>query len=988
VLLVSRRGQALLAADCGIGVPDVDGRPAWGADVLIDGDLNPAALLIDAVGVARTVTRRSVSLAEAGAGLGGVMALTGVGRSAAPRALLGVNGAATIARAVGAWSAHELTGRPTAPPLSRQPWHALPLAIVLAELDATLDGLDSRGARRRRRVDVEMRSPQPSLARAFVEELANPLTPVLAGAAVLSASVGSLVDAGLVAGVTVASALLGGVQRLVTDRAVASLLAQSATVARVRRDGEAVTLPADLLVPGDIVVLVAGDVVPADGRILESAGLEVDESALTGESVPVAKGPGAVVASVLAERTSMVYEGTTVAAGRGRAVVVATGVSTEAGRSMASSRAAAPRRGGVESRLGQITNVTVPIALGSAVAVVAATLLRRRPLQESVSAGVGLAVAAVPEGLPFLVSAAQLAAARRLSRRGALVRNPRTVEALGRVDVLCFDKTGTLTGGHIALAAVSDGAALAPAGRLGSAHRLVLAAGLRATPAGPAEEPFAHLTDQAVSDGAALAGVARGEGAAGWHFVDALPFEPTRSYHAALGVDRSGWLLSVKGAPELVLPRCTRRRTAGGPVPLGADVRRRLLRQLGELTSRGHRVLAVAERRPPAGPDDGPAGRRHLTEADVEDLAFVGFLALADPVRRTAAPALAQLRGSRVQIMMITGDHPGTAQAIADELDLVDGRRVVTGAELDDLDEAALDRLLPQVAVIARGTPAHKVRVVEAFQRMGRAVAMTGDGANDAPAIRLADVGIALGRRGTPAARAAADVVVTDDRLETIVAALVEGRALWGSVREALGILVGGNLGEIAFTVLAAAVSGQSPLTARQLLLVNLLTDLVPALAVALRAPAASPEELLAEGPEASLGAALTSDIVQRAAATAFGAAAGWGAARLTGRCGSRSRTIALASLVGSQLVQTGLVGWRSPLVVASSVASAAVLVGVVQTPGVSQFFGCTPLGPVGWALAAGAAGSSSLAAAAVPLVAPRVTWVAGKAGRLRHPDR
>jgi magnesium-transporting ATPase (P-type) len=238
---------------------------------------------------------------------------------------------------------------------------------------------------------------------------------------------------------------------------------------------------------------------------------------------------------------------------------------------------------------------------------------------------------------------------------------------------------------------------------------------------------------------------------------------------------------------------------------------------------------------------------------------------------------------------------------------------------------------------------------------------MTGDGANDAPAIRLADVGIALGRRATPAARAAADLVVTDDRLETIISALVEGRGMWASVREALGILVGGNLGEIGFTVLGSALTGQSPLSARQLLLVNLLTDMAPAMAIALRPPAAAAVgTLLAEGPETSLGAALTHDITQRAVTTAGAATAAWTAARLTGRAG-RARTVALAALVGSQLGQTVAVGGASPAVIASSVGSAAALAAVIQTPGLSQFFGCTPLGPVGWGIAGAAAAAATV---------------------------
>jgi magnesium-transporting ATPase (P-type) len=314
---------------------------------------------------------------------------------------------------------------------------------------------------------------------------------------------------------------------------------------------------------------------------------------------------------------------------------------------------------------------------------------------------------------------------------------------------------------------------------------------------------------------------------------------------------------------------------------------------------------------------------------------------------------------------MITGDHPSTARTIAERLDVLNGGEVITGPQLDALDDTELAAVLPKVSVVARSTPAHKVRVVKAFQALNRTVAMTGDGANDAPAIRLAEVGIAVGLRATPAARAAADLVLTDDRLETIIAALVEGRGMWASVRKALGILVGGNLGEIGFTVLGATLTGRSPLSARQLLLVNLLTDLAPAMAIALRPP--DPGEtsaLLTEGPEASLGAALTRDITQRAITTAGAATAAWMVARPTGRA-VRARTIALAALVGSQLGQTLAVGGADRAVIASSIGSAAVLVGVIETPGVSQFFGCTPLGPVGWGIAGFAAGAATFAARA-----------------------
>jgi cation-transporting ATPase I len=964
VLLVSRQAQALGNADCGIGVDTSDGVPPWGAHVLVGKNLETAALLIDAVETARTVSRRGVQLAEAGSAIGAVTTVVGPPRGAARRALLAVNGAAALSLLQGAWATAGLIRRPLSPPVSSTPWHLLSTEKVLSILDTDAEGLSTREVRRRYRPDVQVNPAPASLARAFAEELANPLTPILAGGAALSAAIGSVVDAGIVAGASTLGAVVGGIQRTVTDRAVADLLAHTAVFTTARRDGQTVRLRADQLVPGDVVLLGANDVVPADCRLLEVSGLEMDESSLTGESFPVVKDTAPVVASVVADRTSMVYEGTTVAAGRGIAVVVATGAGTEAGRSMVTAQQAAPVSG-VETRLAQITRTTLPIALGSAGAVMAAGLLRGRPMRRTVGAGVGLAVASVPEGLPFLVSAAQLAAARRLSRQGALVRNARTIEALGRVDVLCFDKTGTLTQGKIRLAVVSDGETSSPVGGLDERARAVVAAGLRATPTPLPGQKLAHLTDRAVRYGAEDLAITADRYAPGWRQRTVLPFEPSRGYHATVATTDDGPLLSVKGAPEILLPRCVTWRTDRGEQPLNQRTRRGLRTELRRLTGHGYRVLAVAEGRPPHTDE--------VTDDDVGGLSFLGYLALTDPVRASAGTSLEELRTAGAQIVMITGDHPSTAEAIADELGILNGHQVVAGADIDRLDDEALADLVPKIAVVARSTPTHKVRVVRAFQRRGRTVAMTGDGANDAPAIRLADVGIALGRRGTPAARAAADLVVTDDRLETIIAALVEGRAMWKAVREALAILVGGNIGEIGFTVLGAALTGISPLNARQLLLVNLLTDLAPALAIALRKPdPADSQALLSEGPETSLGSALTREIALRAAATTAGATAGWLAARLTGR-EQRARTVALAALVGTQLGQTLLVGRRSPAVLAASIGSATVLAGIVQTPGVSQFFGCTPLGPIGWGIAVTAATSATLGAAVFPTVLRRL---------------
>jgi len=957
VLLVSRQRRALAAADVGVGLVSSTGRPAWGAGLLAGDSMPAVALLMHAVRVAHGVSHRSVQLSEAGTALGAAVALGGAGPAAA-RSLLAVNSAGAIALASGAWSVSELAGRPTTAPEQRSPWHAMPADLVLDRLHSRAGGLHGHEAHDRWQPDTRQ-PPEPSLARAFVAELANPLTPILGGGAVLSASIGEVADAIIVSAVCGLSALMSSVQRVYTERSMARLLQVSAVTARVLRDGAECSLPASGLVTGDVVLVGAGDVVPADCRLLETEALQVDESSLTGESVPVDKTAQPVIAAAIADRRSMLYEGTTVAAGRATAVVVATGSATEAGRSMAALSAAAPVTG-VEARLTQITRTTLPLALGSAGAVVAAGWLRGHPARDTIGAAVGLAVASVPEGLPFLVTAAQLASARRLARHGTLVRNPRTIEALGRVDVLCFDKTGTLTQGRMAVAAVSDGAAVKRLDAVTDAHRRVLAAALRASPPARAGRKAEHLTDQAVADGAAAAGARREDGYRGWRQLNALPFEPSRAYHATLASTGAGLLLSVKGAPEVVLPQCTRWRDRS----IKPRDRHRFSTQLDKLTDQGYRVLAIAE--------NYVAKGYRLDE--LTGLSLAGFVAFGDPVRATAGVSVRELRDAGVHVIMITGDHPATARVIATELDVLNGGAIISGTELDRLDDAALARALAGATVIARCTPEHKSRVVRALQSLGRVVAMTGDGANDAAAIRMADIGIALGRRGTPAARAAADLVVGDDRLETIISAVVEGRAMWRSVRQAIGILVGGNVGEIGYTLFGALLTGRSPLSARQLLLVNLLTDLVPALTVALRTP--PPEtvgRLLAEGPDTSLGSALTEEIAIRAAATGAAASGAWLAARMTGT-GARARTVGLAAVVGAELGQTMLVGGRSPAVAAACVISLGVLVAVVQTPGVSQFFGCRPIGPGGWAIAGISALAATLGSAWLPPLGRAVT--------------
>jgi cation-transporting ATPase I len=935
LLISSRGGAALAAADVGVGVLGRNGHPPWGAHILCGPGLAEAHSLVDALPPAREASARAARVAEVGSVAGALLAATGTPRNAARRAQLAVDLAALSALVTGTWAGLAVKHRPAVVPVDRTPWHAWPAQAVLDRLDSTRSGLPEAEAVRRRALVPGGEPSPPGLARVTAEELDNPLTPALAAGAGVSAVVGSVTDAALIGSVLGVNALMSGVQRVGADRALKRLVDLSAVRVRLRRPGreEEVTATAEELVPGDVVMLGAGDAVPADLRILTADDLEVDESSLTGESQLVTKSARPSVSKSVADRTSMLYEGSVVAAGTVTGVVVATGDRTEIGRTAHLMDGRRP--GGVESRLRSLTAMTLPVAFGAGAGLFLSDLLRGRTMAQALGPAVSLAVAAVPEGLPFVATAAELATARRMSRRGALVRDPSTIEALGRIDILCFDKTGTLTEGRLSLRMVSDGEASLPVGDRSPKAKTIVAAALRASPE-QTRTRLPHPTDRAIIRGARALRVTGAEGLGAWDRVDELPFEPARGYHAVLGRTPKGQVLSVKGAPEVVLERCEGWTREEGTVAFDGELREKAEQEVDRLARMGYRVLAVAERK--------ASGRQDLDEARIDRLNLLGLVCIADPVRPTAAEAVTRLRRAGVDVMMITGDHPTTAEAIAAELKLLNGGRIMTGAELDALADDALAGALDGVTVCARVSPEQKARVVRGLREAGRVVAVTGDGANDAPAIRLADVGIALGERATPAARETADVVVTDDRIETITDAIADCRAMWRSTRDALAVLLGGNLGEIAFTVLTGLVSGSSPLNVRQLLLVNLLTDMLPAVALAARPPSGvTREELLQEG----------------AAVTA------WTLGRMSGTR-EQAGTVALVALVGTQLGQTLVAGGRDPMVLVSSLASMGALAAIVQVPGLSHFFGSRPLMPHGWLIALGCAGAFAAGAVLV----------------------
>ncbi len=945
-LVAKGDSPGLPIADLGVGLYRAGEPTPWGAHILCPDDLAEVRLLLRACTRAREVSKQSVNIALGAAAFGALVSAGGLLPLTARRVVFVVNTATLMSMANGLRGSIAIRRLALPPSRDPTPWHALDADGVLGRLSSMRHGLTQRQADLRRAPTQFGPTRLRELAEAITDELFNPLAPLLAAGAGLSAAVGSISDAVMVGGVVGFNALMGGAQRFATERKLRVLSRSERRRATVRRDGDLDTIDAGALVPGDVILLSAGDVVPADCRILEATLLEIDASSLTGESLPVKKFAAPSFEAQAADRSSMVYEGTTVVGGQAAAVVVAVGAHTEARRGAAGAKGT---RGsaGVERRLRGLMSLTGPVALAAGVGVVGGGLLRGKKLEDLVGSGVSLAVASVPEGLPLLATAAQLAASERLSRRHALVRNARALEALGRVDVVCLDKTGTITEGALSLSVVFDGEVVASVESLDRSHRLVLAAGLRATLARDGAIVPADPTDEALALGARQAGVDAAYGCVAWRRTSELSLALARSYHAVLGRGDEGTRLSVKGAPEVLLLQCTRV-VRGGSVEVLDDVGRLgLFTTATQLAAQGLRVLAVADR--------ATAADAALDPGMVVDLTFRGFVAFRDPIRASASTAVAALRKAGVETVMITGDHSSTAEAIARELDLLGDRSIVTGAELAGLSDAELDARVARVAVFARVTPSQKVRIVRALQRAGRVVAMAGDGANDAAAIRLADAGIAIGEGSTQAARAAADIVVTDGRIETIVDAIAEGRAMWASVRDAVSILVGGNLGEIGFTLLAGLLDGSPPLHARQLLLVNLFTDIAPAMAIALKPPVvASFESLARETPDAALGAPLNRQIATRALVTTLGAGSAWAVGRILGSR-EKARTIGLAALVGTQLGQTVTSGEFSRPVVLTTVVSAGALALLISTPGVSHFFGCRPLGPIAWSTAIGA---------------------------------
>jgi P-type Ca2+ transporter type 2C len=763
----------------------------------------------------------------------------------------------------------------------RPAWHALPPAAVAERLATDpVRGLAGAEADRRRAElgdnALHERPPEPwwsKLLRPFRELMVV----ILLVAAVIAAALGDWADAAAIVGIVLVNALIGLFQEERAQAALAALQRLAAPLAKVTRDGRACAIPACEVVVGDRIELEAGDAVPADARLLESFSLSLQEAALTGESTTVDKHAAAVVAAdaPLGDRTTMVHAGTVVAAGHAVAVVVATGMQTELGR-IAGLLESAPRETTpLQRRLTELGRVLVAVCLAVVAVIFGLETWRHGGLgamwadgtfTEVLLRAVSLAVAAVPEGLPAVVTVVLAIGLQRMAARNALVRRLPSVETLGSVTVICSDKTGTLTRNEMTVREVVTaggrwhvtGAGYAPQGEFwrGSAAGGQPAAGptrvadepdlerllevaarcnnaeVRPGGDGAAWQVVGDPTEGALVVAALKGGISRNEPAE--PVVFEIPFDSDRKRMSVVVKLADGRrMLETKGATEAVLPCCVAERLAGADVPLTDARRREILAAAEGLASGALRVLSLACR---------PLEPGEMVEQDhasaERGLVHVGLVGLIDPPRDEVKRAVEQCRTAGIRPVMITGDHPATALAIARELGLADGAgRAVTGAELDRLDQRALVAESAGIAVYARVSAEHKLRVVEALEEAGAVVAMTGDGVNDAPAVKAAEIGIAMGIAGTDVTKEASDMVLTDDNFASIVAAVEEGRGIYDNIQKFIHYLLSCNAGEVLVMFVAALAGWPAPLAAIQILWLNLVTDGLPALALGLEPP-------------------------------------------------------------------------------------------------------------------------------------------------------
>jgi P-type Ca2+ transporter type 2C len=729
-------------------------------------------------------------------------------------------------------------------------WHSLEVDEAAAWLETSpAAGLSGRESAKRL---AEHGPNELAAARAvapwrlLLEQFRNVLILILLAAVGLSVVLGHVTEAIVIAAIVLLAAVLGFIQEYRAERAIEALSRMAAPTATVVRDGKEIDITAQELVPGDVMLLRAGDHVSADGRLAQAVNLQVEESALTGESLPVEKHTEALADGKLpvGDRTNMVYAGTAIGYGRGSALVVATGMGTEFGGIARLLETIERVKTPLQLSLDRVAMLLARAAVVVVLLVVSLGLLRGQPFLEMLLFGTALAVAVVPEALPAVITISLTLAAQRMVKRNALVRRLPAIETLGSVSVICTDKTGTLTRDEMTVRQVVvagqtlkvSGAGYQPTGeysRNGSpveppeelretVRAAVLASDARLL-GGEADGGWrvrGDPTEGALVVAAAKVGLRREELEAEFPRLDEIPFTSESKRMTTLHETHDGMVAYAKGAPEVILGDCTRQLHASGETALDDADRGELLAAARQMASEALRVLAVARR------------SNATRETAERDLTFLGLIGMIDPPRPEAKRAVEWCKRAGITPVMITGDHPLTAEAIARELGILTDGRAVTGAELTSMDDAQLERGIETIQVYSRVSPVDKLRIVTALQAKGHSVAMTGDGVNDAPALKKADIGVAMGITGTDVANEAAEMTLTDDNFASIVAAVEEGRGVFANIKKYLMYLLAANLGEIGLLLGASLLGKQLPLSAVQILYVNLATDGLPALAL------------------------------------------------------------------------------------------------------------------------------------------------------------
>lgn len=749
-------------------------------------------------------------------------------------------------------------------------WYQMDGGRALEELKSHGEwGLTTQEARRR----LEEKGPnliqgqrQISPYQLLLQQFNDFMVWVLLAATIISAFLGEVADAITIIAIVIINGFLGFIQEYRAERSMEALKEMSAPFARVIRDGESQKIPAQELVPGDILLVEAGDRVAADALLLWSSALEVEEAALTGESVPVAKEPGVLKGEIpLGDRKNMLYQGTLVTRGRGKALVVATGMDTEIGKIAGMLQEVGEEETPLKKRLAGLGKWLVGICLFICGLMVAAGVARGESLYNMFLAGVSLAVAAIPEGLPAIVTVCLALGVQRMARRQAIIRKLPAVEILGCATVICSDKTGTLTQNQMTvrelwvdnklyqvtgtgyipqgafyvggrqvevdqgLKALLTAAALCNNATL-KRNGLTIKGWLRSRRGSPSWTVNGDPTEGALLVAAAKAGLWREHLERKAKRLKEFPFEPERKRMSVIYQENGKRWVYVKGAPDIILGLCNSLFYKGKTMPLTPEWRQVIDQQNEAMARRALRVLALAFRELPEGA---------TTEEEVErDLTFLGLAGMIDPPRPEAREAVQVCQRAGIKVVMITGDHRLTAQAVAKELGLPAGdEQVLTGSQLDALSDEELAQAAREASVYARVSPMHKLRIVRALKDNNHIVAMTGDGVNDAPAIKEADIGIAMGRSGTDVAKEAAAMVLADDNFATIVAAVEEGRAIYANIRKFIRYLLSCNVGEVLTMFIAAVAGLPLPLLPIQILWMNLVTDGLPALALSVDPP-------------------------------------------------------------------------------------------------------------------------------------------------------